>query len=601
MGAPWLRKKMFAAEPASLGKDLAEPQGTPTRWDRSAAQKREQVRDITWLTHEPLNFLLRRGDHFDNEPEQYRKMLDPDNIRRMAAAGVKWGLIFFDKGFGLEYEKAHIEQTRQAADLMHQLGMRVNLYVGGTMFTEMFYRELPEAQNWEQRNQWGQWISYGLQTYRHYACPNEPAWCDYLRRVLKIGVVDLRADEISFDNNMLMAEPESCRCPRCLKAFTEFLRTRYPTREAMLRRFGLPDADWVRANEWQDKDMPLALTVLEDPVLQERVRFRCETLANYCSDLYASVKRLNPKTAAGFNLKGVYSFNRYWTNAVYHPLYSGRVDAMSFDTGGYDAGIDPATGALVSQIRSYKVARHLGTSCDESFRKRPAGRRTHGFRLSESRRYTDSLGRRCAQRLHAHVGVFPRKQYPVLHRHGYGGRRGGAAQLAVDGLQHRPHVRSGHAHGTGADSVQGSVRSLFEEQLEGISRYMAMILAGQECVSNAQAALLLAYVRNGGTLVVAGNTGEFNEWHERRIANPRCPRDAKAREPLLQFPRFGASICTGLRGCRGSSIPNQAHPHKGARSRWRRRSGCCPRITRRFFKPSSPPYPTASPSQLRRR
>ena len=41
---------------------------------------------------------------------------------------------------------------------------------------------------------------------------------------------------------------------------------------------------------------------------------------------------------------------------------------LAFDTGGYDARLDAVTGALVSQIRSYKVARRLGASCEESMR-----------------------------------------------------------------------------------------------------------------------------------------------------------------------------------------------------------------------------------------
>ena len=48
---------------------------------------------------------------------------------------------------------------------------------------------------------------------------------------------------------------------------------------------------------------------------------------------------------------------------------------------------------------------------------------------------------------------------------------------------------------------------LFEEQIDRIGKYAAVILAGQECVSDAQVAALLAYMRGGGTLVVAGNTG----------------------------------------------------------------------------------------------
>ena len=56
------------------------------------------------------------------------------------------------------------------------------------------------------------------------------------------------------------------------------------------------------------------------------------------------MKALDPKVAVLFNIKGVYSFNRYWTNAVYQPLYAGQVDLMAFDTGGYDEHIDPTDG-----------------------------------------------------------------------------------------------------------------------------------------------------------------------------------------------------------------------------------------------------------------
>jgi hypothetical protein len=531
LSAPWLRKSMMAEGLAELTVELPGPQTTPTRWERSAAQKLEQTRDITWLTHEPLNFLLRRGDHFDDEPEHYRRMLEPDNIRRMAAAGVTWGRIFFDKGFGLEYQKPHIEQAKKAADLMHQLGMRVNLYFGGTMFTEILYREVPEARDWEQRDQWNQWVPYGIQTFRHYACPNEPAWRDYMRRVLTVGIVDLGADEISFDNVMLQAEPKSCRCPRCQKAFTEFLRRRYPTREAMMRRFGLPDADWIRVNEWQDKDQPQGLTVLEDPVLQEWVRFRCESLARHANDLYDSVKRLNPKTAAMFNIKGVFSFNRFWTNAVYHPLYSGHLDMMSFDTPGYDARIDPGTGALVSQIRSYKIARRLATSCEEGFDSDLAAAVHMAFG------YQNPICTPAPFGTGAHNVFTPLVEFFRAQNSRYYTGTDNVADVAV--LRNWPSmaysINSTYLPAALMEQVLIQYKVpfdlLFEEQLDGIGRYAAVILAGQECVSNAQAEQLLAYVRNGGTLVVAGNTGEFNEWHERRKTNPLLParREGKGR------------------------------------------------------------------------
>ena len=117
-----------------------------TRWALSAQRKREQTRGVVWTTHEPIDFLLRRGDHEADIEEHYATMLSPANIQKMADAGVKWGRLFFYKGFGLEYERPAMEQSKKAADLMHSLGMKVSLYMGGTMFAETLYREIARGE-----------------------------------------------------------------------------------------------------------------------------------------------------------------------------------------------------------------------------------------------------------------------------------------------------------------------------------------------------------------------------------------------------------------------------------------------------------------------
>jgi hypothetical protein len=281
------------------------PAPSQTRWQQAAAKNAEAAKGITWLTHEPPEFLARRGDHFDDEAASYARMYDLENLKRMAAAGVRFGRLYFYKGFGLEAERANMDKARNAAALMHKLGMKVSVYVGGTMFTETLYREVPEAKDWEQRDQNNHWVPYGQQTFRHYACPNEPAYRAYIKRALKIAVEDVHADEIAFDNVMLQAEPSSCHCPRCVRAFHEFLRQRYPKKEAAMRRFGLPDVEWVQLPEWQSAEQPQSLSALDNPVLQEWVRFRCESLANYAKDLSHYVKTLNPNVAVHANIKGL--------------------------------------------------------------------------------------------------------------------------------------------------------------------------------------------------------------------------------------------------------------------------------------------------------
>src|SRR5579872_2634560 len=205
-GSRWFDSaKAIAADPLaglldSVVEAPAAGSSAPTRWQTKAQKKREITRDITWLTHEPLEFLIRRGggELYDDEAQQYDKMVDAANINRMAAAGVKWGRIFFYKGFGLDYERPRIDIAKRAADLMHSLGMKVSLYMAGTMFPETLYREVPEAKNWEQRDQHDEPVTYGMQTFRRYACPNEPAYREYIKRVLQIGANEIFADEIAF-------------------------------------------------------------------------------------------------------------------------------------------------------------------------------------------------------------------------------------------------------------------------------------------------------------------------------------------------------------------------------------------------------------------
>ncbi|HVT89193.1 MAG TPA: alpha-amylase family protein [Tepidisphaeraceae bacterium] len=511
-----------------------------TKWERQAAQKREIAKDITWLTHEPIEFLYRRGDHFDDEADRYARMGDPENIKRMAAAGVKYGRVFFYKGFGLEYEKPDMEKSKRIADLLHQNGMKVSLYMAGTMFTETLYRELPQAQNWEQRDQYNHWVPYGNQTYRHYACPNEPAYREYLKKILKIGVDDLHADEIAFDNVMLQSEPSSCHCERCVAAFHDFLRNEYPTKEAAMRRFGLPDVDWVKLHEWNSPAQAEGVAALNDPVLQEWVRFRCESLAKYAGDLHDYVKSLNPNCVVHFNIKGVYSFNRYWTNAVYQPLFDKHMDVISFDTGGYEARIDQNTGALVSQIRSYKMARGLQTGCEDS--------------MSDDVRAAVHMSFNYQKPLAGFAGApFGPGAYNVFtplleffreyNQRYYTGTEN-VADVAV--LHNWPSM----AYSISATYVPVTLMEqvliqhkvpfdlLFDEQLDRLPKYAAVILAGQECVSNAQAQTLLAYVRNGGTLVLTGNTGQYNEWRERRRVNPLLPARTEGKGRIIYIPEI---------------------------------------------------------------
>jgi len=495
-----------------------------TRFEKSAREKQQIAEQIVWPNHEPLIFYLRRGRRMENWPEIYEKQHAPENVKLMHDVGSRMERLHFYKGLGLDMEMPEIRKTIEMADLMHGYGMKVSLYVAGTMFVETFYREVPEAENWEQRDQIGRAVPYfDTQTFRHFPCPHEPAYRDYIKKVLDIGIEKVKTNQIFFDNIQLQPEPKSCRCPRCQRAFKEFLRKRYPTEEAVSRRFGYPDVDLLQVNQWYHYNRPEDLSVIDDPVLQEWIRFRCESLANYCGDYYQHIKSIDPSISVGFNLKGIYGINRIWRKAIYHPLFVGRCDFMPFDIDGMEARIDGETGALVSEIRSYKAARGLGMTCQHG----GSGLEYAMYMAFNHQKFLDGFGYhggpfcRGAGRLFTPLTEFFRE---------YNDRFFTDTEMIADVAV--LHSWPSMAYSISKTRVPTILTEqvliqhkvpfgiIFDEQIDVIGRYQAIILAGQECLSKENIDKLTAYVRAGGTLVFTDNTAEFNDWREKRPTNP---------------------------------------------------------------------------------
>ena len=495
-----------------------------TKYEKSAAEKVKIAKNIVWPNHEPLSFYLRRGKMAENWPEIYARQHTPENIDLMAKAGVKYGRLHFYKGLGIAAEMPEIQNSMRMAGLMRERGMKVSLYVAGTMFTEPFYKEVPEAKNWEQRDQDNKWIPYsGTQTFRHFACQNESDYRDYMKKVLKIGVDSVKTNQFFFDNVFVKPEPKSCRCPRCMTAFHQYLDEKYPTPEQAFRRFGVDDTSILIPTEWDVFNQPFSLAVIDDPVLQEWIRFRCETLANQCNDFYDYIKSLDSNISVGFNLKGLYGENRYWRAGVYHPLFQGKCDFFPFDTGGMDARLDEKTGALVAEIRSYKCARTLDMTCS-----------TGGNDLEYAVYMTYNYQKKVPGYGYIggpeHNGAYrqftPLTEFFREYNDRYFRDTRNVADVAV--LRSWPSM----AYSIWQTLVPTILAEqvliqhkvpfdiIFDEQIASVGKYKAVILPGQESLSMEMIEKLLAYAKAGGTLIFTDNTADYNDWRERRAENP---------------------------------------------------------------------------------
>lgn len=516
-----------------------------SRFEKSALEKQKKAANIVYLSHEPLQFGLRKGGTGEDWPERYEKQHAAENFRLMASLGSRYGRLHFHKGFGLQFEMPEIRRTMQAARIMHDLGMKVSVYVGGSMFIETFYRETPEAVNWEQRDQYGRPVPYlvGTQTFRHMPCPNSRGYRNYIKKVLDVGIDSVKTDQFFFDNYFLRAEPKSCRCERCIEAFKTFLKRKYPTEKDVRERFGYPSVDWIKVNEWDKFNRPEDVESVNDPVLQEWVRFRCESLAGQCREFYEHIKGRNPSISVGFNLKGLYSLNRIWYNAVYHPLFAGLCDFFCFDIGGMQPGLDPETGALVSEIRSYKIARRLDMACSHG-----AG----GIQMAEqmafnNQKYLEGFGYHGAGYNHYAQRVFtPLAEFFREYNDRYYTETDNVADCAV--FRSWPSmaysVSSTWIPTVLAEQVlilhKVPFDIIFDQHIDQIGRYQAIILPGQESLSAENIERLTDFVRAGGTLVFTGNTADYNGYRARRRVNPLLALMKLDRRPaVISVRRLG--------------------------------------------------------------
>src|SRR5262249_52429552 len=129
-------------------------------------------------------------------------------ILELKKQGVNTILISLMKGAGLQAEAEDIESARKFVARAHRHGMKVGGYIGGSIFFETMFAEEPGSVNWIQRDELGRPMYYNpTQTFRYMINRNHPGYREYVKRVLKKGIGDLKMDFVHFDQMMWWRMP----------------------------------------------------------------------------------------------------------------------------------------------------------------------------------------------------------------------------------------------------------------------------------------------------------------------------------------------------------------------------------------------------------
>lgn len=453
------------------------------------------------------------------QEEEYHADHQGERVKQFKEMGVTFAVIHFYKGFGLEVEKEHIEEAKKLSALLHQNDMKVGVYVGSTVGFETMLLENPEAEEWFVPDYLGQPVRYGNQTFRKRVYFMHPGYIEYIKRVVKVAINDLKADLIQFDNTSIRAQPAIFHHPLAIQHFREFLKNKYSPEQLKLR-FGFSDVSYI--------EPPIgdaSMSVIIDPLYQEWADFRCTQLSNFYAIMNQYMHELNPEVAVCNNPhRGISGRNTVWEQGVDYPRLLQHTDIVWTEEGNGAFYTDDSI--LVSKIRSYKMARSLNnrlfTYTNDSkiemaeamaYNRQGMGM-VGGLDEMEGNRMDDPYGLEQDQK---NFIQFFRKHFDNYYRginsilnvavlHGY-------ASMAYN--NDRPQ-QSTYLFEQALIQAKIPFDIIFDHHLNDLSKYKVLILADQECLDSMQIDLIRKFVQNGGGLIFTEHTSLYNEYRQRR-------------------------------------------------------------------------------------
>jgi len=463
---------------------------------------------------EALAFRIRRGGAPENIVAEYEHAFSRERADELAAQGHTFIEVTFFKGMGIEYERAEWERSKRFLRRLRKHGVRTGVYTQwGSFFTETFFREIPEAREWVQVGVDGRPIEYGdppNQYFRWRGCPGNPAFLEFIERVIRIAVEAIEVDAVYFDNLCLFEGHDTlCYCSHCRCGFREYLARKYPSEEDLFERMGLRSVEHVeppRFRPWTD--YTLRAEAIRDPLVQEFVDFRCEQFADAWHATYEYLRRLNPDVALMGNPSFPRKYNERLTSAI--DMWRLRRTPALYYMENAVRNVGEREGVVVSNARGYRYGRVLDkvmVCC--------GGEKEPALSYCECLAFQHGSGGKMTEAARPYRAFFDE------HRDEFYANVTPAADVGV--LRHDGSLTlRWHDSYAVMELAQQALlcagipwMPVWGQQLieDTPLPYRVLVIPGCGCLSAAETEAVAAFVRQGGGVVILENAGCFNEHH----------------------------------------------------------------------------------------
>ncbi|MBI4626021.1 MAG: hypothetical protein HY736_22720 [Verrucomicrobia bacterium] len=453
---------------------------------------------------EPLLFRVRRdgAPGYTPTPEQraaYAREHSPEMVAKLRSLGVNFVMMHCYKGGGLEAERESMADAVKFAKLCHDAGLRVGCYTySGAFIWELFFKERPEAKDWTILNPDGTPVPYGKAGYRYYWNRSHPDAQAYYREIVRFAVEDIRTDLVHLDNYTIGPGHDANSVAR----FRDYLRQTFPP--ALLAENGIADVGAAMPPDRARTDL----------LGRAWADFCCQSISDSFHAMTRYARMLRPDILMETNPAGI------------GPTIRWSVDHGRLLRGGeafWDEGRHPGfiQNTLHTRIRTFKAARGLNNSAFVYVVNPLEAAESMAFNL-------DCLGAICWFE-YGEIVEKPGVNQPMSPALGpfvnfYHKRRDllRDAKVVADvgvfrsfsSMQFGPPAQA-KLTGEIEDLLiarRGTFQLVFDQQLDELSRWPVVVMAGCVALSDAQVKQIGRYVTDGGRLCVIGSLATHDEW-----------------------------------------------------------------------------------------
>ncbi|MDD4622094.1 MAG: hypothetical protein PHG71_02540 [Kiritimatiellae bacterium] len=450
----------------------------------------------------------------------------PETMRELGLNGLHSR---FYKGMGWEEEKKDFPNVQKFVRNCHANGVTALAYVQfSTLYFEPMRLEIPNLDEWAQVDEHGEKRLWNNYYFRWVPCVTSEDWQSYMERILTIALTEGGFDGVMFDNVFVPA----CYCARCERKFAEHLAS-LPDPEV---RFGFSSVRGFC------QPRPTKRTDAKDPVYQEWLRWRVETLNAVMARFRRKIKGVKPDAIVSANAQPFRSSANATKFSLEMISFGANLDLFMMQSDSFPAYERPS-GIVVNRVRDLKIAAELGKpivalcdanagqhDIDESQYMRPlvedliwkgiptdrtvmSPTRVPGFidhkrlemrklQLAELNALTDKYRAELVAPSYRPVRILYPATALMFSKAAHGGI------TATEEILLRNHVPFGYLFATGAESP------VIPDDCE------VLIVANQEWLSDAQVAAIASYAKGRGHIVVTGESGLWDEHGAQRFENP---------------------------------------------------------------------------------